>query len=545
MGRQRPGKAKNRGDLAPHRGRALAAASLAAGVAAAAWYFAGASPGARARTETYNASCGAHITHVEAARASAPRLARMASLDGSSSRPYAPSDASAPSLPDQLLSPLGFAALVADHLAAAAEPRALHLSRGNATGHYAQLADSRLVERVIAHGAATHAPERRPPRNHADVSLLTRVRQHGELRTGKYGHADAALSMAEVAAKFGAGFTLLINDVDQRSAAIASLCEALEAALGAPVNANAYFTRAGAQGFEAHFDPMDVLVLQLEGEKEWTLYEPFLPLADLERKWAPSGALLAASSSARVSLRPGDLLYLPRGTPHEAAARAGGAHSMHVTLGFLKRGATWAGLVHAAVEGCAAGRSACPEAARAAVRGSEPSTGLRWAALLHAAVRALTWSAEPVGLELRGGLPLHAAGWARAEETAAKLGALLRRSTRGGGIELSSSAFAWSEAAAVSENGGADPYILRPEAAADWSAAGETAAGWRALDAGIRARLDALAGAAGQLARLGAAAIERGNAERVGVRQAARRRGLEWHGEPGIGEAPRRGYVGG
>lgn len=536
-------------------GFGTAAVLVAAAVALAARWFAGGplEDGARARTETYNGASGAHLQPAEAAQLAGvggARLSRLVEVNDSSS-PYAPGDPSAPPLRDQLVAPFTFDAFLAAHLAASPEPRALHISRGGAHKHFARLLGIDVVDRVITHGASTRAAERRPPRNHVDVSLLTRVWHQGELRTGKYGAADAALSVEEVRAKFEAGFTILINDVDQRDTRTAALCESLEQKLGLPVNANVYVTHRGTQGFEAHFDAMDVLVVQLEGEKDWLLYEPFLPLADNERKFAPPGALLASVPTARVTLRPGDVLFLPRGMPHEAATAQGSALSMHVTLGVLGKGATWAELVHAAIDECAAagggagaskgGGAGCPAAAKAQVAGSDARTGLRWAELLHAAVRALTWSGEDVALELRAGLPLHERGWGRADATAARLASLLRSLGRGGraedgrgGIELSSSAFAWSDAAASSENGRADPRILRPKAGRGWRAATETTAGWRELDAGIRARLGVLGAESGALARLASSAIQRVSAQRVDVRQSARRRDLERHGQPAL-----------
>ena len=216
---------------------------------------------------------------------------------------------------------------------------------------------------------------------------------------------------------------------------------------------------------------------------------------------------------------------------------------MHVTLGVLRKDATWAGVVHAVIDACARTRGVeaarCPAAARREVGGTDARTGLRWAELLHAAVSALTWSGERVALELRAALPMHAVGWADAPASAERLGALLRLAEQGGGgerraggaaggIELSSSAFAWSQAAASSENGRADPHILRPRAGV-WSAAAETPAGWRALDAELSARLGALAPEAVVLAPLGAATMARAHAERVRIRRLARRRDLEWH----------------
>ena len=40
------------------------------------------------------------------------------------------------------------------------------------------------------------------------------------------------------------------------------------------VGANVYLTPPGTQGFAPHYDDVDVFLLQLEGKKEWRVYEP-------------------------------------------------------------------------------------------------------------------------------------------------------------------------------------------------------------------------------------------------------------------------------
>jgi len=98
----------------------------------------------------------------------------------------------------------------------------------------------------------------------------------------------------------------------------------------AAANVNAYLTPAGSQGFGTHFDTHDVFVLQTHGAKLWRLYEPSHRL--------PEGAETAAEHDSppgpvksTAELRPGDLLYLPRGTPHDATANE--SASLHLTIG--------------------------------------------------------------------------------------------------------------------------------------------------------------------------------------------------------------------
>ena len=55
-------------------------------------------------------------------------------------------------------------------------------------------------------------------------------------------------------------------------------------------------------------------------------------------------------SLARVALKPGDLLYLPRGTVHQAFTPAGGAASLHLTVSISRRH-TWRDLLELGLAG--------------------------------------------------------------------------------------------------------------------------------------------------------------------------------------------------
>ena len=53
---------------------------------------------------------------------------------------------------------------------------------------------------------------------------------------------------------------------------INALCRMLTARLEWGVTVNAYITPAAARGFTPHSDHQDVMILQLDGAKHWTVY---------------------------------------------------------------------------------------------------------------------------------------------------------------------------------------------------------------------------------------------------------------------------------
>jgi lysine-specific demethylase/histidyl-hydroxylase NO66 len=133
-----------------------------------------------------------------------------------------------------------------------------------------------------------------------------------------------------VAQEFAGGATIVLQGLHLHWPAAALYCRGLEAALGCPVQANAYLTPATSRGFAVHHDTHDVFVLQVSGRKRWRVYEPVLELPLKHQRWSPQ---LGEPGPPRddFTLEAGDTLYLPRGWPHEAATADD--ESLHLTIG--------------------------------------------------------------------------------------------------------------------------------------------------------------------------------------------------------------------
>jgi len=155
---------------------------------------------------------------------------------------------------------------------------------------------------------------------------------------------DDALAPGKVYAHFRAGKTLIHAGLNHTRPNLRRLCAILTEKFAAPSEAVAYLTPAGQQGARAHSDPSDVYVIQLEGTKHWRVWatrEPRRLGVDREYDLAELGEPVLD-----VSLRPGDVLYVPYGTPHVAAAEE--QVSLHVTVVALAR--PWSQLLLPIVE---------------------------------------------------------------------------------------------------------------------------------------------------------------------------------------------------
>lgn len=151
------------------------------------------------------------------------------------------------------------------------------------------------------------------------------------------GRAD----MERVWAKIRSGCSLRVLRPQEYSDRVCSMLALMDEFFGCVSGANAYLTPGSSQGFAPHFDDVDVFVLQLEGRKRWRLYPPRSPADVLPLASSPNlDQDEIGEPFLDVVLRPGDLLYAPRGTIHQAVSLPG-TPSLHLTLSTGQRN-TWA-----------------------------------------------------------------------------------------------------------------------------------------------------------------------------------------------------------
>jgi bifunctional lysine-specific demethylase and histidyl-hydroxylase NO66 len=149
------------------------------------------------------------------------------------------------------------------------------------------------------------------------------------------GRGRAVVNSAKVKALVALGASVIANHIQRVSPEVGAVVRALEEEFAARVFANVYCSFRNVQAFQTHFDLHDVFAFQAEGEKVWRIYEgradaPVAPLPPGEEaeQWLirTRGALLF-----EAHMKPGDVLYLPRGQYHDALT--GAQASLHVTFG--------------------------------------------------------------------------------------------------------------------------------------------------------------------------------------------------------------------
>lgn len=126
------------------------------------------------------------------------------------------------------------------------------------------------------------------------------------------------------------GISVVIKSLQRLDTGVEFVNAIVEREFRALVHTNLYagFGRGGA--FKPHWDEHDVLVLHLQGRKQWQCWgQPWA--APTERSKFPVPKDLGHPEWEAV-LEPGDALYLPRGEVHAARVPDGG-DSLHLTVG--------------------------------------------------------------------------------------------------------------------------------------------------------------------------------------------------------------------
>ena len=171
----------------------------------------------------------------------------------------------------------------------------------------------------------------------AQQYYLTPQFGHG-WRGRRGGPEETCIDDARLGTFLRTGASLVIHGVNEVHPPLRPVADAIEETLGGYTGVNLYASWTATRGFVVHWDDHDVFVLQAAGAKRWRLYgetRRFPLLRDSEPNVEPPREPVWSEV-----LRPGDVLYVPRGWWHDAAhvrddEGGGGSGSLHLTCSVL------------------------------------------------------------------------------------------------------------------------------------------------------------------------------------------------------------------
>jgi len=172
------------------------------------------------------------------------------------------------------------------------------------------------------------SPSARPPYMEI-VRDARRLRERNWIRSAgsRSVTVQDSIDVDAAAEEFGRGATIIFNHLDEFQSANRQLCRAFTAAFNAMTKSMAFITPPNQQGFGVHYDTFEGFIIQTHGTKRWYVFDQITPLTE-----APSGLHRSdvGEPLLEVTLTPGDVLYVPWGSPHYAVSED--TVSCHLTV---------------------------------------------------------------------------------------------------------------------------------------------------------------------------------------------------------------------
>lgn len=139
---------------------------------------------------------------------------------------------------------------------------------------------------------------------------------------------DGVLNHQALRNCLAAGATLLLSGIERHCSPLWRLVGDVERTLGSDTCINLYAGWRSTRGFELHWDEQDTVLMQVEGQKGWRVYEPTVPHP--LRKHPVDPPTPTGEPVWEGVLEAGDALYLPRGWWHVPLPVEG--PSLHLTM---------------------------------------------------------------------------------------------------------------------------------------------------------------------------------------------------------------------
>jgi len=223
----------------------------------------------------------------------------------------------APSTLAELVAPL-----TEDAFLALLRARKLTFLRGAEADRYASLLDWNSLLGMIERGEH--------PSNLAEFRLIKDSKIVPPDRWLKAAPSGVAVDVPRLLAYLSGGFSLAATRIDPYAPHLSLLCDSIRSSVREQIKIGAIVTTGQGGAFTLHYDPEDLIILQVEGRKRWKIFGPPVinPVVGAAPQEAPPEDILIFDEV----LAPGDFLFLPAGNWHRCENQS--ARSLHLGIFF-------------------------------------------------------------------------------------------------------------------------------------------------------------------------------------------------------------------
>ena len=201
--------------------------------------------------------------------------------------------------------------------------RKLTLLRGANADRYKDMLSWTLLRGMLDHGLHPRDPI------HLRLSRNSETVPHDLWFSKNATGPDSKVDLAKVDAYLAQGFNLCITSIDDYAPHLTALCNDIRARTFEQIKLGVIVTTGKVGAFKLHYDPEDLIILQVEGSKRWKIYGPAVsnPVIGMPLQETPP----EQSPIFDEVLKAGDFLFVPGGNWHRC--ENGPGRSLH--LGFF------------------------------------------------------------------------------------------------------------------------------------------------------------------------------------------------------------------
>jgi hypothetical protein len=135
---------------------------------------------------------------------------------------------------------------------------------------------------------------------------------------------------SKVLAYMAGGMSLAVGRIDPYAPHLKALCDSIRSTVREQIRLGVIVTTGKGGAFTLHYDPEDLVILQVEGRKRWKIFGPPVldPIVGATSAAAPPEDMLLFDEI----LEAGDFLFLPAGNWHRCENESG--RSVHLGIFF-------------------------------------------------------------------------------------------------------------------------------------------------------------------------------------------------------------------